>query len=482
MLALEIEYLTGNVVASSGPDDPQLDWPPQPDRVFSALVASWGARGEVAAERLALEWLEQQNPPRILSDDASPRTVATVFVPPNDFKTSANGRFDVLPSRRQRQARHFPAGRPSDALVKLVWPDTPEPAVRNALDALARDTSYVGHSSSLTRCRFIEGDYDLSASHAPKRTVYKGRLAELERLFHAGRRPSPGEIVVAAPRAAAPQARSIFSEDWMVLADDGGRAPDLLAAPLVARTLRDALMGAYQRAFGASPPEWLSGHRADGFPSQSPHAAFVPMADIGWKGYSSGRFMGLGIVLPRGTNPEPLYEAIRALIDQSEDDRRMIELHFDTKGPWMLSPVGVAATKASLLPSRWLSVRRSSGAHLWATATPIVLDRYPKKRNGSERAREIGEQIANACTNIGLPRPSLVSANAVSTVSGSPPAVTVPDAQAWQRWQLPRSLRGRYLTHAVVGFDEPVRGPLIIGAGRYAGLGLCMPLDPETAS
>jgi CRISPR-associated protein Csb2 len=34
------------------------------------------------------------------------------------------------------------------------------------------------------------------------------------------------------------------------------------------------------------------------------------------------------------------------------------------------------------------------------------------------------------------------------------------------------------LTHAVIDFAEPVRGPVLIGAGRYNGFGVCRPL-PE---
>lgn len=43
MLCLEIEYLLGVSFASTGRTRPETDFPPQPDRVFSALVASWGA-------------------------------------------------------------------------------------------------------------------------------------------------------------------------------------------------------------------------------------------------------------------------------------------------------------------------------------------------------------------------------------------------------------------------------------------------------
>jgi CRISPR-associated protein Csb2 len=45
------------------------------------------------------------------------------------------------------------------------------------------------------------------------------------------------------------------------------------------------------------------------------------------------------------------------------------------------------------------------------------------------------------------------------------------------RWRLPESLAGRQLTHAVIQFAEPVEGPVLLGAGRFLGLGLCRPLD-----
>lgn len=37
----------------------------------------------------------------------------------------------------------------------------------------------------------------------------------------------------------------------------------------------------------------------------------------------------------------------------------------------------------------------------------------------------------------------------------------------------------RPFTHAVVQFGVPVRGPVLIGAGRYAGFGVCRPLQEQ---
>ena len=37
----------------------------------------------------------------------------------------------------------------------------------------------------------------------------------------------------------------------------------------------------------------------------------------------------------------------------------------------------------------------------------------------------------------------------------------------------------RRLVHAVIEFDTATAGPLLIGAGRFCGLGLCLPLGRE---
>ena len=57
-LLLEIEHLLGVAFAAVSQASELPDWPPQPDRVFSALVAAWGLRGECEGERRVLEWLE----------------------------------------------------------------------------------------------------------------------------------------------------------------------------------------------------------------------------------------------------------------------------------------------------------------------------------------------------------------------------------------------------------------------------------------
>ncbi len=477
MLALEIEYLTGTVVAARSDDEMRVDWPPQPDRVFSALVASWGARGERPAERAALQWLECQDAPLISAkNDVYKRSVPKVFVPPNDFKTSVGG-FDVIPARRRRQERRFPTARLNDPVVRMIWNVETDIKLRENLDSLAKDMAYVGHSSSLTRCRFVDDTFDLSDAQPAVRSVYEGRLRELEDAFHAGRRPNPGAVAPALrERLGETIPRTVFSSEWIVLDDAGGRKPDLLAAAIVARKIRDALIGSYNRTFGGEAPEWITGHRADQSPSNLPHLAVVPLADVGWK-YSEGRIVGYAIVppraIPRETVREYLWPTIGTLLETQSGGEPAIELHYGEKDDCCYLHPQQYPEKSSLRSARW-----NRKSRLWSTATPIVLDRFPKKNAPDERAAEIGECIKSACRNIGLPTPSYVSYGSASAIRGVPQAGIGRGALDWQRWQLPRALAGRYLVHATIGFDEKVEGPLLLGAGRYAGLGLCLPVEP----
>ena len=196
-LILEVEFLTGAYRGTAEPASDEPDWPPQPDRVFSALVAAWGARGEPAAEREALEWLERQEPPVIHAAPASVRSAPEVFVPPNDAKRSRTiaTYLRVLPDRRARQPRRFPAARPeslppsgvtsASASLAFAWPVEPDDRFMPALETLARDIAYIGHSASLTRCRFLRGAAEeLPPGALPaKRRVYRGRLAELSQAY-----------------------------------------------------------------------------------------------------------------------------------------------------------------------------------------------------------------------------------------------------------------------------------------------------------
>lgn len=489
-LILEVEYLLGVSFAAIGPDSEAPDWPPQPDRIFSALVASWAARGKLEEERRALEWLETLPVPDILASGAVERTSVVAFVPPNDPRSdrqkNAKG---VLPELRSRQPRRFPAARPHDPVIRLYWSDAePDERILSALQALARDTAYIGHSASLTRCRFrLDRDaHERGAARRPQRGVYRGRLEELCQAYarfeeSADKKHRPQNGVRIPPEPDVNLARTnLFSDGtcWLILEHVMGNMPDVRACALVTKTLRDTLLSGYRQiGLEDQVPEVVSGHTSDGAPARTSHLAIVPLAFAGFP-YADGRVMGFALIPP--TDNEILADGtfrrvLRNLSPVDEDRGRRILTLTSKSGTSAGSAFSIGlsptfeppADKRSLDPALY-----TGSASVFATVTPIVLDRHLKE-SGAARDDEAAKLIAMACRNVGLPNPRTVSVSKHSAIEGTTAAYPSGKSPRWMNWRVPPPLASRQLTHAVIRFPEPIDGPVILGAGRFVGLGLC---------
>ena len=491
--------MTGACRAAQSPASEVPDWPPQPDRVFSALVAAWAGRGEQPTERKALEWLEQVPSPVVHASEYTARLAPACFVPPNDFQSPkgaldrqgwyrdflARGRrppekggkkkaweqaLSTHPGYRQRKERRFPVARPDDPSMSLVWLEEPDPGVLEALDRIARDTSYVGHSASLVRCRFLQVDSAKPPHPAvpARRTVYPGRFAELEAAYRAN--PMRPVIRPGASMSRSPAISTVEPSEWLVLEAIEGQTPDLRAAALACRILRRTLMSGYRRAdMGEEIPEIVSGHTADRRPTRRPHLAVVPLAFAGYP-HADGRVFGFALVPPVGTSLRSVPGLVQAFEEVAPYDagreRRVMKLEgLPLSKPLHLAPAGATPVR-SLSPGPYLE-----SAQVWASVTPIVLDRH-LKRGGD---REIRELIAGACENAGLPRPDpdRIQVGKHSAIEGAPPARPRAGAPPWTRWKTPESLATRSLVHAVIDFGRGTAGPVLLGAGRFTGLGLC---------
>jgi CRISPR-associated protein Csb2 len=475
MLVLDVEFMLGVCFAARSPSDPEPDWPPQPDRVFSALVSTWAARGQHESERSALEWLERLEPPSIHASDMTAREGSKVFVPPNDAKPS---QLQMIPARRKRQERRFQAAIPHDSVVSYSWDSaSADQATFQSLQSLARDTSYVGHSASLVRCFFRDEPEALEREgKASRLRVYPGRFAELTARFKDGQRPSPGEPARLSdtPKSLIPQ--SVFGNDWFVFADAGGECPDVRAIAVVARAMRAAIMS----GFGGRPvPEVISGHTAGGPPSSIPHLGIFPLANVGWR-WSDGRLMGLALCLPRESQASDRKSLLQALATciraRGGEEHGEVELNLPGSAPWRLV-MQPEPTGSSLKPFRYIAK-----AARWATATPIALDRHPKEKQGDALQAEISAMVSDACARIGLPKPVCVVPDKHSAIRGAVAARPSSRMPGWTHWTLPGPLHGRVLTHATLVFEEPVQGPIALGAGRFQGLGLCLPLVEEACT
>jgi len=203
--------------------------------------------------------------------------------------------------------------------------------------------------------------------------------------------------------------------------------------------------------------------------------------------------MGLALVLPRHleTPARRAREADATSVDQealsaAAEEHRLFSalarlnlaeaegLEIDLCLPgghvWRLRRQPVPDAK-SLRPARY-----AASARRWATVTPIALDRHPKA------VGDIEYGLSLACERIGLPRPERVVAAKHASISGAPSASPSARAPDWTGWRLPDRLAGRRLTHAVLEFPEAVQGPVVLGAGRFLGLGLCLPIADASAT
>jgi len=402
----------------------------------------------------------------------------------------------VLPEHRVRQPRTFPSVTPYDPVVTFAWPAAePSEGQRAALAALLQRVVRLGHSSSLVAASLQDTfDEDPSSKllwrpspsgEAILRGIQPGQLAALERSFALHRETEPRVMPARFERystrplvGAVAVPRSVFSDDWLVLRRVGGPALPMTAAAGVARRLRRALM-----SFGGDPvPELLAGHRADRRPLERDHVAVVPLPFVAHQQASaarssvSGTIQGVALVLPRAVDEDErraIYRRVAAWEDEArleDEDAPALPLKLGPLGVLELERVEWGAVPASLRSATWAAESR-----VWASATPLALDRYPgelRSRDPATLAAALGEAaeiIRRACERIGLPAPERVEVLPAAPLTGAA------KAQAYPRYPEDESKQRRILTHARLIFDQPVGGPILLGAGRYLGLGLFRP-------
>lgn len=490
MLALGLDYLNGWAMATDPGGREAPEWPPHPDRVFMALAAAHFETGADPAEAAALAWLEEQAPPRLLAARHHPRDPVTHFVPVNDTGSpvgKGNRPHPVagsLPLGRSRQPRSFPVAVPENPVVHLLWKAEPPAEHRRALAGLCRKLTAVGHSASLARAWLEETNGTGGVPPGPERRELvpvsgvtarhrlrvptPGRLARLAADFEAGLRPASslfqGYAAATAEDAGADEApASVFEPNLVVLRWTGSPPAEPRLALETTLQVTHHLRRTVLSHCPDPPPEWVSGHGEAG-PSRDPHVAFLPLADVDHE-HATGRLLGVALALPRGVGEEEAERCLLPLLYDERGEPRPIPLTLGKLGCWTLELETGAWSRRSLRPESWTAAAPDPPAERWATVTPAVLDRHPK---GEDPWAEVASTLAGACERIGLPRPVDVQPSPVSLFVG------VPASRSFPRLARKRGGERRH-THAVFTFPEPVRGPLVVGAGRFRGYGLCRP-------
>jgi CRISPR-associated protein Csb2 len=517
MLAFEVEFLTGRCVATDRENRLQAEWPPHPARFYAALAAAHFERKEdlereteeEREEREALEWLERQPDVALAVPDGYPRTNTLVFVPVNDSDMTGN-KGSVFPRigegwefRRNRQARVFPTVAPDPPVLHYIWQNADAAQIarrRPALERLAANVTYLGHSSSLVRVSISEDRVrpTLRPAQANEPADAVLRVPERDRLTRLGaayalsraqsRRIEPPQSAERRyVRADTPQRRhppqTLFDDRMLVFEKVDGRRLPLHAALALTDTVRKALIRLADPA-----PESLSGHQPDGSKSNHPHVAVVPLAFVDHR-YGDGDVKGFALVLPRFLR-EPERRSERVAILRAA--ARLQKLTLGRAGVWCVEEVSVEETQLRTLdPRLWTQPSKT-----WATATPVVFGRFPKCRSGKVRgwmqSEEVEQMIREHCEMIELcdangeiVYPTEIVVSDVSPLLGVAPAVHFPTLSTdgkpvFREYNGANSgsngAKGRLRAHVKLRFAEPVRGPLLLGAGRYLGMGFCKPV------
>lgn len=513
MLTFGIRYLTGSVVASDVADRSRVEWPPHPGRIFMALAAAHFQTGDDSAERMALEWLESlPSAPSIAASSCEARSVVTVFVPVNDKAGPSNAPLQSVPTlTRMRQPRAFARGWLEDDTVWLSWPDVDSQAHLNALSALCDKVTRIGHSSSLVQMWASDQppgrDATLVPSHQPSlylRIPGSGSLEDLERRFNRGEIDAYAELKreaedgdnEAARKAAKGQIKKQFSDGVpvrlrpeMSLAA-GYTTPDSAPAPSVAGTvfeskfivlalnridgpfrnlglittlqLMDQLRKALLSHLPPNAPTVLTGHSPEGSKrAETPHLAMFPLPFVG-REHSHGGILGVGLVLPKTVSAEEQQVFIKAL-----RSLQAMDLCIGKLGKWKLS---APEEQMNLKQIIWNGA--PTGSTRWATVTPFVYDRHSKAKDKSAYQKELEESIQLAWERIAPDQSQNRPRVIITPVSAH---LGVPAAHEFPRLMRKDGSQMRHC-HAILDFAEPVCGPVLIGAGRYRGYGLCRPM------
>ena len=253
--------------------------------------------------------------------------------------------------------------------------------------------------------------------------------------------------------------RSVFDPRIVVLGVQGRRV-SLPTTLKLTKAVRGFLM---RECPWQPPPEWFSGHLPDGRPTRNPHLAIAPLPFVGTQ-HADGRIMGVSLILPRDLDPEDAGEGLGAILHDPDTGLPREHRLFDSQ--WFEVTAELDARErppANLNPRTWVGPSRT-----WASVTPVVLNRH---FDGKDRWERAVESIKEACQHIGLPRPRSVLLHPVSLVEG------VPHAREFPRLVRKRDRGRQSHAHAVLTFDEPVCGPVLVGAGRFRGYGFCRPMD-----
>lgn len=483
------------------------DWPPCPARLFQALVAAAGLNGRLEPLRPSLEWLQKQPAPIIGAPRArrAPHRDRVMFYMPNNDLDAVQGDPGRIAEIRSATKVFQPYLFDANVPFLYGWPNVGEQdeGHANAICSLADLIYQLGRGVDMA---WAWGEV-LDSS------VIEARLVEyLGQVF----RPSCGRN--GGTTLLCPHARSLDSLDrrheayHMRFSFDGKNV-----------TFRKAPPPSFKRIPYNSPPNYLL------YELRSPEdaAAFAawPLIRVSelvtalrnvtverlQKAFPDRKDEIDRVLIgrkPDGTNDGPTRERVRIIplpsIGQQHADRAIRRVLVEVPAEcglraedvnWAFSGLELADLPASegfgfVLTSagdegmlRHYGINEGAGAHTFYTVTPAALPqcalrrrieprrRLEEAKGGAERRKET-ESVAGAVLQ------ALRQADVRATVEEILVQREPFDGkdERVEAFAAGTRFSKHQLWHVKITFSGPVSGPLVIGDGRFLGLGVLAPV------
>lgn len=476
------------------------DWPPAPARLFQALVAGAGLKGPMQANDVeALEWLEKSAPPVIAAPVTRRGQAFDNFVPNNDLDAVGGD------PRRIGSVRGKKAIRPllfdAEQALLYAWPlryDPQRDTFARVLCQLAEGIYQLGRGVDLAWAwaeviEEAELDERLAAYdgsiHRPSiggdgkvfACPIRGSFQSLEDRYIAnqrrfevvarGRSVSESFRQLPKPRfqSAAydsPAVRKLFDIRSM---DDQPQAWDLENASVFVQTIRDAANARLLKAFpskAALIEHWLIGRKPGGSNGgkSDERIRIIPIPSIG-HAHADHAIRRVLLEIPASCplRADDLNWAFNGVELGQDGDLGRLTLANDMT---FIEHFGVGKDST-----------------VWQTVTPAALPESAKRRriepsrqveeakNATERAHE--QQQARTAVLTAL-RHAGIKADVLDIIVQREPFQT--HGERAEAFAPGTRFAKERLWHVAIEFRKAVQGPLVVGDGRFLGLGVFAPV------
>ena len=466
-------------------------WPPSPGRLFQALVAGAAKGANLLPEDMrALKWLEELEPPLIAAVPGRQGRALQLFVPNNDLDAKGGDPARVAEIRVAKNWR--PVFFDSNEPVLYVWD-------------LERESPEAERICEIASCLYQLGrgiDMAWAVGEVMERSEAVSRL-----MSHPGVVQTPGTSgEIAVPRSGTMDSlvgRYVGKRRRLRAEGRGRKARLLFVQPPKAVFDR--------RAYDAPPRQLHFELRLpDGRFAPCPLASAAPLSS-GLLAAATGRLQESlpgrseefeRLIRGRGAGPSDLVQRVRLLpipsigSPHADPSIRRVLVEIPSSCPirvddlaWSFAGVGAYDSRtgepwsgrlASTSDGR-MAERFMAAAHSFRSLTAVALPRASRRRIGSDGRKPAAERSREELGAVS----SVFQALRHARIQGRPSGVRVQKEPFIRRGARAEDFAAgvRFSKHALwhveLEFSEPVAGPLVIGDGRFGGLGLMEPVDRQ---